>query len=993
MSKYTHSSQGWQKNKNTHRRRRNSGRSFINKDVLFKNLLLTGVLFAFLGVLFLVILMAFASRNLPNPDSLTEREISQTTKIYDKTGDNLLYEIFGSENRTLKIIQEGHCKDDKKMEFDEEGIPLYAIQATIAAEDRNFCNHNGFDAKGFARAVLQNLRGNRVGGSTLTQQLVKNAILSNEKTFTRKIKELILALELERRYSKDEILQIYLNEIPYGSTYYGIEAASQNFYKKSVNELTIAEAATLASLPKATTLYMNNPDRLHARRDYILNGMKDLEFITESEYDEAVASSTPIQVQFVNIQAPHFVLFVKEQLEEEYGKRTVEEGGLKVITSLDYDMQMIAEEEVEKGVDNKGEQYRFTNASLVAIDPSNGHILSMVGSKDYFDDEIDGQVNVSTRLRQPGSSFKPIVYTKAFEMGYTPNTVLWDVVTDFSTFSGTYTPNNYDLKEHGPVRVRDALQWSLNIPAVKMVYMVGVENALDFATSLGYSSFSNHANFGLSIVLGGGEVKLLEHVNAYATFANKGVFNETVSILKIEDPDGEVVYELKERDGKKVIEENVVSTITHVLSDNNARSSVFGLSNNLFLGDRPVAAKTGTTNDNRDAWLVGYTPSLAAGVWAGNNDNTKMREGAGGSTVAGPIWNGFMRRALSGTAIEQFDAPTIEKTGKMVLDGSVSAQEIFIDKASGKRATEFTPDSYKEKRLFAEYHSILHYVNRDNLLGSFPKKPEKDGQYEAFEKGLANWIVKREEETGVKIMQVDPPTDFDDVHVPRNFPSVHLTSPSNNAKFTERFINVSSSATAPRGVARVEFYIDGLFLGSDSNSPFELSTNIPSVVSRGLHTIKAVAYDDIENSGSDTISIQVASDASSSSLDVIDPKNGQKIEKLSENYTVVVSLKNPQEYSVMNLYAQKTGGGSKVLIGQVVNPSSPFITVDWVIPKIGSWAISSLARPKDGSSDVTTAGIIVEVVEASGNKAPAETVDGEEPAGELFVPEEGISLF
>lgn len=994
MSNYTHSSHGWKKNKNSFHRSRRQRTSFIDKNALIKNVLLIGVLFAFIGFFFLVILMAFASRNLPNPDSLTEREISQTTKIYDRTGENLLYEIFGNENRTLKIIQEGFCNDDKKMDFDKDGIPLYAIQATVAAEDRNFCNHNGFDLKGFIRAILQNLRGNRVGGSTLTQQLVKNAILSNEKTYTRKIKELILALELERRYSKDEILQIYLNEIPYGSTYYGIESAAQNFYKKSVNELTLAEAATLASLPKATTFYMNNPDRLQARRDYILNRMLDLEFISQEDFDEAIVSETPIQVQFINIKAPHFVLFVKEQLEEEYGRRVVEEGGLKVITSLDYDMQMIAEDEVKKGVEAKKDQYGFSNASLVAIDPTNGHILSMVGSKDYFDDDIDGQVNVSTRLRQPGSSFKPIVYTKAFEMGYTPNTVIWDVETDFKTFSGTYTPHNYDSKEHGPVRVRDALQLSLNIPAVKMVYMVGVENALDFATSLGYSSFSNHANFGLSIVLGGGEVKLLEHVSAYGVFANKGIRNETVSILKVEDSDGEVLQEWKKKEGKRVVDENVTNTLTHVLSDNNARAPVFGLSNHLFLGDRPVAAKTGTTNENKDAWLIGYTPSLVAGVWAGNNDNTKMKNSAGGSTIAGPIWNGFMRRVLSSKPIEQFTAPVIPKTGKMVLDGSVSAEEVNIDKASRKRATEFTPSSYIEKQLFAEYHSILHYVDRNDPLGTYPKKPENDEQYLAFEEGISKWIVKREEETGIKITQSKPPEEFDDLHVPRNFPTVHLTSPSNNSRFEDRNISISATASAPRGVSRVEFYIDGLFLGSDSSLPFELSTNIPSMVSRGLHTLKVVGYDDIENSGSDTISIQVASDSSSNTLSIIDPKNGQAIEKASSQYTVVVSLKNPNQYSVLNVYAEKTGGGLKILIGQTLNPSSPFITIDWTLPQIGSWAISSVARPKDGSSDVSTAGIIVDVKEATTNKpVPVPDENGELPPGELFVPDIEIKLF
>ena len=295
------------------------------KDIPLKNIVLIVVTAVFAGSLALLGFMAFISRDLPNPNSLTERSVSQTTKIYDRTGTHVLYEIFGDENRTLKQLQTGFCGDGSELELDASGIPLFVVQATIAAEDHSFCQHGGFDFKGLARAVLQNLMGNRVGGSTLTQQLVKNAILSGEKTLTRKVKELILSVELERRYTKDEMLQIYLNEIPYGSTYYGIEAASQNYYKKSVNELTLGQTATLAALPKATTFYLNNADRLQARRDYILGEMLDLGFITQEEHDAALLENTPVEVSLTNIDAPHFVLYVKEQLEETYGRRAVEE--------------------------------------------------------------------------------------------------------------------------------------------------------------------------------------------------------------------------------------------------------------------------------------------------------------------------------------------------------------------------------------------------------------------------------------------------------------------------------------------------------------------------------------------------------------------------------------------------------------------------------------------------------------------------------------------
>lgn len=969
MYRYAHNKQGWNPSKFSRLRRQ-----------IIKNLILLGVAAGFAGSLALVSIMAFASGKLPNPNSLTERTISQTTKIYDRTGEHLLYEIFGNENRTLKKIQKGFCGDDKNIETDLNGIPLFALQATIAAEDRKFCEHGGFDLKGIARAFIQNLFGKRVGGSTLTQQLVKNAILSNEKTITRKVKELILSVELERRYSKDEILQIYFNEIPYGSTYYGIEAAAQNLFNKSANQLTLAEAATLAALPKAPTTYLNDPDRLLARRNYILNEMKDLEFISDEQLESALQEKTPVQIRLVNIEAPHFVLYVKEQLEKKYGQQIVESGGLKVITTLNYDYQKIAEEEVKKHVEEKGPSLKFNNAALVATDPKNGQILSMVGSKNYFDDTIDGQVNVATRLRQPGSSFKPIVYAKAFEKGYTPNTVVWDVVTDFPTVTGTYTPHNYDLKERGPVRLRDALQLSLNIPAVKMIYMVGLDEALDFATSLGYSSFSDHSAFGLSLVLGGGEVKLLEHVNAYATFANEGIKYDPVSILKIEDSDGEILDEWKSKNGKRVVDGNVARTISHVLSDNEARAPVFGLNSPLSLGDRPVAAKTGTTNNNRDAWLLGYAPSIAVGVWAGNNNNTEMTKSAGGFSAAGPIWNAFMKRALEKTPIETFTPPTIKQTGKQMLDGQLSAKTVVVDKISGKIATAYTPDSTKEERLFAEYHSILHYVDRNNPLGSAPNDPNQDPYYENWETAISNWITKREQETGKKISQSSPPTEYDDIHVPQNFPVVYFVNPQNEQS-VGRELAMEISVSAPRQISRVEFYIDGEYLGSDESSPFKLFSQLPNSIGKGLHTLKSVAYDDVENQGSSTVSIQITEDAADDSLSLIDPKHGQTIERTSETYKIVVSVKNPNNYSSIRVYSDPAGSAPQQLIGQKTNPDSVFTTFDWALPESGSFAIHAEGLTKNGAT-TQTAGVLVDVV-------PSNTSE----TSELFVPTNNLDPF
>ncbi len=1001
MSKHTYNQSTWKGSRGgrKRRRRRSGSKRRFDRGSILKNLILLGIAGGLLGALVLLGFMAYISRDLPNPNSLTERTISQTTKIYDRTGEHLLYEIFGEENRTLKQVQSGFCGDGSELDLDPEGIPLYALQATIAAEDRNFCSHSGFDFKGFARAVIQNLMGNRVGGSTLTQQLVKNAILSNEKTIIRKAKELILSLELERRYTKDEILQIYFNEIPYGSTYYGIEASAQNYFRKSAGELSLSEAVTLAALPKAPTTYLNNPDRLQARRDYILGEMLELEFITQEDHDAALLEDTSIEVSITNIDAPHFVLHVKEQLEETYGRRAVEEGGMRVITTLDFDKQTIAEEEVALGVEQLSETYNFSNAALVAIDPKTGQVLAMVGSKDYFDDEIDGQVNVATRLRQPGSSFKPIVFTKAFEMGYTPNTVTWDVLTTFPTITGDYIPNNYDLEERGPIRLRNALQGSLNIPSVKMVYMTGVENALDFATSLGYSSFGDHSAFGLSLVLGGGEVQLLEHTNAYAVFANEGVRNDIATILRVEDSDGVVLEEWKERDGKEVIDENVARTITHVLSDNDARTPFFGANSYLQLGDRPVAAKTGTTNDSRDAWLMGYTPSLAAGVWAGNNDNETMSAKAGGSNVAGPIWNAFMRRALEDTAIESFASPTIEATGKAVLDGEITSTSVIVDRASEKLATEFTPESYREERLYAQYHSLLHYVDRADPTGAVPENPENDEMYEPWEAAIATWLANKEEETGIEILNQAPPTEDDDLHVPENFPTVRITEPDQNDELDERTVTIELAASAPRGIARAEFYIDGQFLGSDNSSPWRLTTTIPSSIGRGVHTLKAIAYDDIDNAGSDTVTITLTQDGGASSFELIDPNNGQTIERTSDIYTVVVQLEDPEDYRSVTLYAEALDGSGEQIAGQILDPSSPFLTFDWELPASGTWALSARAISDDGDTTLSTAGSLVEIVGGVVEEIVEETTEeqtDEEPAEEaadIFTPESDLNLF
>lgn len=517
----------------------NSGFSLKNilKSILFNKkfikfcLILAAVLFVAIFIFISII-----SRNIPNPNELIDREIAQSTTIYDRSGEHILYEFHGNEKRTLVKLEE---------------IPKYAQQATISIEDKNFYKHGGFSVLAMLRTAVTNVLYNRrAGGSTLTQQFVKNALLSSEKKYSRKIKELIISQKIEKKFTKDEILQMYLNEIPYGSNAYGIEAASQKYFAKSAKDLSLAESAVLAALPQAPSRYSPygpNKDLLIGRQQYILDLMQEQGYISKDERDKAKAEELNFNGPETNIVAPHFVMYIKELLSEKYGEKTLEQGGLKIYTTLDFDKQKIAEEAVANQVEKNAEKYKASNAALVSIDPKNGQVLAMVGSKDYFNKEIDGQVNVTIKPRQPGSSLKPLVYATLFTKGYNPNTILYDVVTNFS--SGTpYEPRNYNNQENGPVSIRKALAGSLNVPAVKALYLAGINNVANLAKEAGYTTLTEPEKYGLSLVLGGAEVKLIEHVNAYSIFAREGEVNPISLILKIEDKDGKILEEYQEKE-------------------------------------------------------------------------------------------------------------------------------------------------------------------------------------------------------------------------------------------------------------------------------------------------------------------------------------------------------------------------------------------------------------------------------------------------------------
>ena len=679
--------------------------------------------FVFVGLVLLAIglfMVAKIAKDLPNPELLTNRLSNQPTRIYDRTGKILLYEIHAEEKRTV-------------IPFDQ--IPDYLKKATIAIEDKNFYFHQALDWRAVIRAIFVNLKSGtiRQGGSTITQQVAKTSFLTPERTFNRKIKEVILAYWLEKKFSKDEILNLYLNLVPYGSNAYGVEAASQIYFGKSAKDLSLAESAYLAALPKAPTYYSPwgpHRDELEQRKNYVLEQMYELNFIDQEEKIRAQNTKVKFEPRSLGIiKAPHFVFMVKDYLVNKYGEEMVNNGGLKVITSLDWDLQQIAEQTVLEGAKRNTELYQGKNAALVAQDAKTGQILALVGSKDYFDTENEGNFNVATQgLRQPGSALKPFVYLTAFEKGYGPQSVVFDAPTNFDTTGKMpYQPENFDHLFRGPISFRLALGQSLNVPSVKVLYLAGLNDSLKTLSDFGITTLNDPLRFGLSLVLGGGEIKLVELVNAYATLAQEGIRHNQTFILEVEDKNGKVLEKYADT-ATQVVDPQYARLVNNILSDPEARHGLFQNSFNLTVfPDREVALKTGTTEDFRDAWAFGYTPSFVVGVWAGNNDNTPMQKQAGSILAALPIWHDFLSQVFEKypdkIPLESFNEPDAVEETKPMLNGQ------FIIKENNQ----------------ATAHSILYFVDKNDPLGPIPEHPENDPQFKNWEQGVKLWLLNHPE--------------------------------------------------------------------------------------------------------------------------------------------------------------------------------------------------------------------------------------------------------
>ncbi|MEK7536381.1 MAG: PBP1A family penicillin-binding protein, partial [Patescibacteria group bacterium] len=788
-----------------------------------------GIIVVFLIAVVVLPLMAFT---LPSPDKVIRRE-GFSTKILDRNGKSL-YDIFENERRTpIKI----------------EDMPLYLKQATVAIEDKNFYSHNGFDILGTIRGLSRFFtRGYAQGGSTLTQQLVKNVLLSSERSAIRKIKEFILSVQIERKYTKDQILQMYLNEAPYGGTAWGVETAAETYFGKNAKDLNLVESAILAGMPQLPSKYSpysKTPDAYIDRTINVLRRMREDEYITKDQENAALSelSNVKFQSKGSSFKAPHFVQYVQKILEDRYGEKVIEQGGLKVTTTLDLDLQEKAQEIVSDEI-AKVESQRITNGGAVVLDSTTGEILAMVGSKRFDDPDYDGQVNVTMSLRQPGSSFKPFTYVTAFKKGYTASTMVMDVDTVFQGGTGQpdYQPVNYDGKYKGPVQLRYALGNSLNIPAVKLIAMVGIKDVLETAYDLGLNSLPPNketlSRVGLSLTLGGGEVRLLELTGAYSAFFNGGTKVEPFAILKVEDNDGKILEEIKPQKDKKVLDPQEAYLISNILSDNSARVDTFGTNSLLNIPGRQVAVKTGTTNDKRDNWTIGGTPQRAIGVWVGNNDNSPMLNVASGVSGSSPIWRRITMESLAGLGPVNFVEPDgITKvevdnfSGKKAHDGFPSRTEIFI------KGNEPNDD---------DIHVKLAICNKEFYIIKEEDPVSTDGK-NRWQEAILNWI------SGQADSRYQPATEDCGTTTPL---SVEWVDPIDRVSKLPNTFKIKIRAISTSGIEIIEIYADGTKIRSIDSLPYEAEISLLD----GVHKLQVKAKDKDGNEREHTITIGVNSE-------------------------------------------------------------------------------------------------------------------------------------
>src|SRR5258706_7741531 len=808
----------------------------------------------FVGAILLLVLLfvgiPLLSLTLPSPDKIVRTQ-GFSTQIMDRNG-SVLYDVYANQNRTPENLND---------------IPLYLRQATISIEDKNFYTHSGFDPIGMARGFLRIFTTGRAqGGSTITQQLVKNALLTNDRTIIRKVKEFVLAVEIEKKYTKDQILQMYLNEVPYGGTAWGVGAAAQTYFGRDVKDLTLVESAILAGMPQAPSLYSPysaTPKAYIARTKEVLRRMREDGHITKDQ--EVAASSQLADVAFqprgAGFKAPHFVQYVQKILEDRYGQAAVEQGGLKVTTTLDSALQEKAQGIVTDEI-AKVEKQHITNGASVVLNPETGEILAMVGSKNFNATDYDGQVNVTTSLRQPGSSFKPFTYVTAFKEGYTPSTMLMDVPTTFPgrAVQPDYNPVNYDGKYVGPIQIRYALGNSRNVPAVKTLALVGIKDVLTTATDLGITTLPPTSDtlkrVGLSLTLGGGEVRLIDMADAYSAFVNKGYRVDPVAILKVTDVNGKVLEDNHFQKGKKVLSEEQAYLITSILSDNNARKDTFGLNSQLNIAN--VMVKTGTTNDKRDNWTIGGNDSAIVGVWVGNNDNSAMLNVASGVSGASPIWRRIVQEAIKGKASVAFEKPgnitqmdVDSVSGYPAHDGFATRSEIFI-----KGAEPTGPDPIHLMLKVCKSDGQLpnpsdvaagNYDSRENFQFVEQDPTAAPGGQNKWQEGIINWL------NGQSDARYHPPTDYCGSGNPVDVEFTNPTDKTSNINSGDTTVTFTANSSAT--IAQADLQVDGSQKCAFNNGANNYSCKV--TFSKGVHTLTATATDSNNHKSNREITIGV----------------------------------------------------------------------------------------------------------------------------------------
>jgi len=824
-----------------------SGR--YSKQTLFKyGFLIILALVAF-GFIFAFALFAWYAKDLPSPGKLSQTT-GNSTVFYDRDG-KVLYEMYKDKNRLPVAF---------------EDISDYLKKATVAIEDKNFYKHQGISQTGILRALFNIVLKRRLeGGSTITQQLIKNTLLTSQRVISRKIKEMILAYEVERRYSKNQILEMYLNEAPYGGSYWGVGTAAMAYFGKSPKDLNLVESAILAGLPQSPTYYspfIGKNNAWKGRAKDVLRRMREDGYITKNDEKKALAELETIKFTApkMTINAPHFIFYVRDQIEKEYGSKLFDQG-IKVKTTISIDAQRAVEKIVNEEI-KKIKNYNVGNGAVVVLDSKTGEILAMVGSYD-FNDEKFGKFNAALGLRQPGSAIKPIVYATAFEKGYTPATVLMDVKTVFPTQGGKdYIPVNYDGKFRGPMQLRFALGNSINVPAVKLLAMIGMRDFMQKASDMGLETLAptqkNMEKFGLSIALGGGEVTLLDLTSAFSVFARGGTKIETTAVKEIESFGGKKIFKQTKPHEKRIFSPEVSFLISHILSDNNARTEVFGPNSYLRIPGKTVAVKTGTTDDKKDNWAVGYTKDITVGVWVGNNDGKPMNPSiASGATGASPIWYRSMIELLKKYGDGIMDKPDKVKAiqidsflGGLPKDNYPTRSEYFIEGTEPKDVSPF----YTKLKISKSTGKLANdveiktgnYEEKDFIVISENDPVSTDGR-NRWQEAIDTWA---KEQADSRYHYPTEVSDYsqDSVVVSIKSPSDRETVNTNNITIRVRFTSISP-------IKNIKIYINGKEIRNIDENKFEVEEpiNLPD----GVYELKVAARNEKDKTGESTIKFGV----------------------------------------------------------------------------------------------------------------------------------------